>query len=196
VGDGRNTAEELLTELERDPEWVAERDARENLLERQRQDWRDAERPLTEALRQLGFEVDSAWDLVGRTAPYPEALPILLEHLSRPYPDRVREGIARALAVRGDARFAWDELRRLYEAEPPETDAKQGLAAALSAICDKTLVDDLAALAKDPKQGPTRILFVRAFRRLRAIAIVDELAADPQFSAEIEHLRRQGSRST
>ena len=62
--------------------------------------------PLVEALAQCGCVVKSVWDLVSSKAPYPAAIPVLLEHLSKPYPDRVREGIARALArARGTRRL-------------------------------------------------------------------------------------------
>lgn len=39
--------------------------------------------------------------------------------VERPYPDRVREGIARALAVR-DAKFGLDVLKRLYAGKRTE----------------------------------------------------------------------------
>ena len=90
--------------LEADPEYVARGDKEEQERQRQVAQWRRAEAPLVEELRESGFEVDSAWDLVNTSTPYPRALPILVKHLERPYPDRVREGIARALAV-GDAQF-------------------------------------------------------------------------------------------
>lgn len=113
--------------------------------------WRRAETPLAQELRAAGLAVESAWDLVNTSAPCPAALPVLLIHLSRPYPDRVREGIARALAVR-DARFAWETLVRLYRDEPAGTDAKDGLAVALAAVSD----DEVVALARDAVHGDSR----------------------------------------
>jgi len=124
--------------LEAAPEWVAARNARDAEDARRLAEWRAAEAPLVAELRDAGFDVESAWDLVNTAEPYPAALPILLKHLSRPYPDRVREGIARALAVRGDAAFAWDELCQLYDQEPAGTDAKEGIAVALAAIRKST----------------------------------------------------------
>jgi hypothetical protein len=128
------TAQELLAELEADPEWMAGLNARDAERARRDNEWRAAEAPLVAELRDAGFDVKSAWDLVNTPQPYPEALPILLKHLVRPYPDRVREGIARALAVRGEAAFARDELCQLYDNEPDGTDAKTGMAVALAAI--------------------------------------------------------------
>ncbi len=66
------------------------------------------EAPLVADLRGLGFDVESAWDLFNRKEPcrkdvpippYPEAVPILVEHLSRGYPFDIREGVVRALTA-------------------------------------------------------------------------------------------------
>ena len=54
---------------------------------------------------------------------YEAALPILLEHLEKPHPGRVREGIARALAV-PEAKFGWDTFMHMYRDEE-ERDAKE-----------------------------------------------------------------------
>ena len=85
--------------------------------------------------------------------PYPDALPILLKHLALPYPDRVREAIARSLAVRRDARFAWDELVRIYREELAGTDTKAGLAVAIAATADRSTLDELIGLAENPRHG-------------------------------------------
>src|SRR3712207_4152728 len=93
------TAAELMTELESDPDYVARRRRRDRELQQRTATLREAEAPLVGDLHRAGFDVASAWDLANTSTPYPEALPVLVEHLQRPYPDRVREGIARALAV-------------------------------------------------------------------------------------------------
>jgi hypothetical protein len=95
---------------------------------------------------------------------YPDALPILLEHLGRPYPDRVREGIARALAVR-DAKFGWEALTRVYRHEEAGTDAKDGLAAAIAAVADDEVIDQVIGLARDATHGDSRLLLLRALAR-------------------------------
>jgi hypothetical protein len=159
---GKTTAEELIAELKSDRVWLAAREEEERELRRKQAEWRQAEAPLVDELREAGFHVDSAWDLVNMSTPYPEALPILLEHLQRPYPDRVREGIARALAVR-DAKLGWDTLTRLYRQEKAGTDAKDGLAAALAATVTSETVDELIGLVRDPPHGESRLLLLRGF---------------------------------
>jgi len=76
--------------------------------------------------------VASAWDLVNKTDPYDDALPVLLGHLEGGgYPDRVMESLGRAIAVRAAGVF-WDQLKALYlRAKNPGEE--EGLALALAA---------------------------------------------------------------
>ena len=170
-----------MAELEADPEYVARQHQREAELQRKAATWRQAEAPLVEELRAAGCEVESAWDLVNTSTPYPAALPILLEHLDRSYPDRVREGIARALAVR-DAKFAWEPLTRLYREELTGSNTKNGLAVALAAISHDDVVDDLISLARDVAHGGSRILLLHGLRRSgapQARAALARFSEDP-----------------
>lgn len=191
---GSKTAAELMAELQADPEYVADRQRRDDELARREAEWRLAEAPLVEELRTAGFEVDSAWDLVNTSTPYPAALPILLRHLQRPYPDRVREGIARALAVR-DSRFGWESLAQLYREEPAGTDAKDGLAVALSAAADEDVADQLIDLAGDDEHGDSRLLLLRGLKRLEASqarTAFERFAADAVLGEESRRLLRGG----
>lgn len=182
--------------------WLKETGQYEAMMERLRQaeaereardaEWQCAEAPLVEALRAAGFAVESAWDFVQTAEPYPGAVPILLEHLQRPYPDRVREGIARALAV-PEARPAWHLLVRLYRDETlPDT--KSGLAVALSAIADDAVLDELLTLIRDVRHGETRILLLGALERSRdrrARAALMSLGTDPELGLEIRDIHRR-----
>ena len=188
--EGAKTAAELMAELQADPQYVAEQQRRDEELARKAAEWRAAEAPLIAELRAAGFEVESAWDLVNTSTPYPKALPILLEHLERSYPDRVREGIARALAVR-DAKFGWRRLVRLYRAEEARTDAKSGLAVALAASADDEVIDEVISLAREPVHGESRILLLRALKRSRAPhahAALEAFTDDPVLGQEARRL--------
>jgi hypothetical protein len=103
----QRTAAELMAELSRDPEFVERRRQQEEARQRQESDLRRAQQPLIDELRSVNLAVQSVWDVVNSASPYPRAVPILVRHLQLPYPDRVREGIARALAV-PEARSSWD----------------------------------------------------------------------------------------
>ena len=189
------SAAELMAELQADRGFVAERERREDDLRRREAVWREAEAPLVQELRAAGVAVESVWDLVNTAAPYPAAVPILLAHLERPYPDRVREGIARALAV-PEASFSAETLIRLYRQEPPGTDAKQGLAVALAQAAGD---DELIALAGDPAHGTSRALLLDALARSpapRARAALDALTGDPEVGEEARRLMRKELRDS
>lgn len=158
-------------------------------------EFRRAATPLINELKAAGFEVESPWDLVNTSEPYPEALPILLKHLQRPYPDAVREGIARALAVK-PARFGWDVFKHLYKAEP-EGRAKDGLAVAIGVTADDDMIDQVIALARDRRNGPSRLLLLRALEKSkdpRARAALMELGTDPDLQKEIPVILRRLAR--
>ncbi|HET6585411.1 MAG TPA: hypothetical protein VFG69_18260 [Nannocystaceae bacterium] len=161
-------------------------------LQRRVSELRRAEAPLLEELRAAGCTVESAWDLVNTTASYSGALSILLDHLPRPYPGAVREGIARALAVR-DAKFAWDALTRLYREEQEER-VKDGLAVAIAAVADAELIGEVIALARDPRHGSSRLLLLSALERSadpRAKAALMELGTDPDLTKEVQVILRR-----
>jgi len=182
-----------MAELEADPEYMAQQEQGDAELRHKAEEWRRAEAPLVDELRGAGFEVDSAWDLVNTSTAYPAALPILLEHLGRPYPDRVRESIARALAVR-DAKFGWEALTQLYRQEEAGTDAKDGLAVALAAASDDKVVDEVIALSRDAGHGESRLLLLRGLARSKAPqarSALEQFSDDPVLGQEARRLTKQ-----
>jgi hypothetical protein len=185
---GGRTAAEFMAELEADPEYVRERDAAEAERQARKRELRQAEQPIVADLRRAGFEVDSVWSLAGSSDPYPAAVPVLLDHLQRGgYPDRVMEGLAQALAVK-QASVVWDAMRDLYlSARGPGE--MVGLAAALAASATADDLDGMIALLDAEDRGETRILFVRAIKRVggaRGLALVESLRSDPTFGREAE----------
>lgn len=192
IEPGKTTLSELRDLLAADAQWVEGRAKEDERRQRMAERWERAEVPLVRDLQAAGLSVVSVWDLVNTSEPYPDALPILLRHLERPYPDRVREGIARAMAVRGGAKFAWNRLCELYRQEPVDTDAKNGLAVALAAVVDESTMEELIALLRDVRHGESRIFFVRPVSRSRdprAREALDELADDPHLQREIALMR-------
>lgn len=158
--------------------------------------------PIVAELRMLGLELESVWDLVSRPSNYPEAIPVLLNHLQKPYSDRTREGIARALSIRFPAvRAAWPILVKEYRNTPEgwgivapddtvnvKLGAKDGLACTLCvAVTDETM-EEFIGLIKDPANGESRILLLKPLRKSKnpqAKIVLEELASDPVFAKEI-----------
>jgi len=182
----RTTAAELMAELNANPVFVAARRSEQEERDRREAEWQRAENPLVEDLRAAGFNVNSAWDLVNTSTPYPAALPILLGHLPRDYPDAVREGIARALAT-PVARFGWGTFVEMFRRETSKR-ARSGLAVAIAATADDTVLEELIALASDRAYGPSRLLLLRALERsrdARARTALEGLASDPELTKEV-----------
>jgi hypothetical protein len=180
------TAAELMAKLNADPKYVAERQREEEARQQRAAEWRQAEAPLVDELKAAGFNVESAWDLVNTPSSYPAAVPILLEHLPQQYPAVVREGIARALAV-PEAKIGWNLLTRLYR-EEQQGRAKDGLAVAIAAAADDDLLEDVIALTRDSRHGPSRLLLLSALEHSassQARSALMDLRTDPELKNEV-----------
>lgn len=178
---GAVSAEELADELESNPDWVRDRDAWEaERLERARR-LREAEQPIVADLRAVGVMVESIWDLVNTSDPYPATLPVLMEHLERGgYPERVMEGLGRALAVKPAVAF-WERLKALWldARNPGEED---GVAVALAACATKKQLEDLIDFLSVEERGESRIFFIRSIVRVggdRGYEVLESLRDDP-----------------
>jgi hypothetical protein len=190
------TAAEAMVEFEKDPTFVERR--RQRKEERRRAEEADvhAEAPVVEELRKAGVSITSVWDLVNTGNPYAQSLPILLDHLQRPYPDAVREGISRAMAVPA-AKFAWPALVKLYRQEHPGQ-AKDGMAVAIANVVDDETLEELIALAGDAQHGESRLLLLNALERSRlpqARKALMDLGGDPALHKEVQRILRRKKRA-
>lgn len=151
----RVKAKKSMTAMELDelllscPEWVAQNAEREAKRAAAEAQFRAEEEPMIADLAEVGFEVGSVWDLVNTNKSYPAAIPILLDHLRRPYHKDIRNGIIRALTVK-DAKgivggIILDELHG-------ETDEENrwALANALTVVADRADRQAIHALLDDP----------------------------------------------
>lgn len=181
------TAAEALAKLRADPAYMKMRAEQDAELAARGARLKVEEAPLLKDLDTAGWRVNSVWDLVNISKPYPTAIPILLSHLKKPYSDRIREGIARALAV-PDATGAWSTLRAEYEASPEGSGVKSGLAAALSATSTDNVIGELAMIARNPSNGSSRLLLLNGLRKSRSPVAREALADlkdDPVLAKEI-----------
>jgi len=193
------TAGELMAELEANPEWVEKRRQREEARRHRRQFRRRAEEPLVRDLRIAGSQVDSVWDLVGTREPYPQAIPILLDHLEEEYPAKIKEGIARSLAVRVLSPEHWQViLRHFIDEVEPET--KFALALVLKANARPEHVTVLEGLVMDPRSGKGRVILAQGLYDLKGDdakselkSILEPLVSDPEIGESIAKLLKTGS---
>jgi hypothetical protein len=172
--------------LRSDPEYRAKVEAVEAERQERVRLLREAERPIVADLRAGGVVVDSVWDLVNTSEPYPSALPVLMEHLERGgYPERVMESLGRALAVRPSVSY-WERLttRWLEARDPGEED---GAAVALAACATQAQLDDLIAFLSVEERGQSRIYFIRPILKVggdRGRQVIEALRDDPMFGDE------------
>lgn len=191
----RKTAAELMAELAADPEYRAAVAQDEAMRQARSAILRTAENPIVTDLNTVGVQVDSVWDLVNTAEPYPDALPVLLDHFERGgYPDRVMESLGRALAVKPSVEW-WDRLRERYlgARNPGEED---GAAVALAACATSEQLDDLIGFLSIARRGESRIYFLRPIQRLGGRAgreILESLRNDPTFGKEASALLGRSS---
>ena len=153
------TAEEVVREkqerLQTDPQYRAQVEAVEAERAERVRALCEAEAPVVADLRRAGVSVASVWDLVNTSEPYPDALPVLMEHLERGgYPDRVMESLGRALAVKPAVTY-WERLKALY-ASPDRQGQQEGLVVALAASATKAQLDDLISFLGWFERGSAR----------------------------------------
>jgi len=194
------TAAELAAKLNSSAEMIARRQLDDKQRAEQRMRLIIEEGPLLEDLREVGWNVNSVWDFVNISTPYPEVIPVLLKHLTLPYSDRVKEGIARALAVPEEAvREAWPVLIEEFQkysmdngvdvsgnSKKLQLGAKVGLACALAIA-----VTDLISLVADERYGESRVILLNALkkRRKKDVAVklaLDDFLKDPALKNEIK----------
>ena len=188
------SAEQYMKQREKDPEYLRQKAEREKWLAEREAYLAEAEAPLLADLASLGFPVESAWSLSTKYADYTRAIPLLIEHLHRPYPEAIVVGIVRSLAIKAARKTVWPVLVDEYrKTDPKRKWVKDGLAAALSEVVDRSTLRQLIELARDLSQGESRLLLLTGIRRSRqpeAKQAIEELSTDPQLAKEIASWRR------
>ena len=190
--EGPVSVSEFMAQLKDDTEYQRRKAAFDAGLQRRAGALRVAEQPIVRNLRLVGVQVDSVWDLVNTSEPYPTALPVLIEHLERGgYPDRVMESLGRALAVKPSVAY-WDRLKARY-LTPRNPGEEDGAAVALAASATNVQLDDLIGFLALPERGESRIYFIRPILKgggQRGREVVESLRSDPTFGKEARALLR------
>lgn len=201
---GPISATELKAELNRrmaeDPDYRREVEAEEARRAEESRIMLVAQQPIVADLAALGIETDSVWNLYRIPESRPKAIPVLLDHLTRPYPDKVLTGIGVALEDKS-ARAWWPELKALY-LNTSNAKVRDRLAAVLSGVATKVHYDDVLSFLVDESLGATRIYFLRPVNRIgnrmasgKGRRVIEELAADPLFEKEAKAILAGRSRS-
>lgn len=176
TGDPPKSADELMTELERDPEYQARIAAKERVrLARVAQNREDAA-PVIADLRRAGFEVDSVRELLTKKLDFRKAIPLLLGWLPRIANADVKESIVRTISVPFAkpvaARPLAEEFRRTQEGA---ASLRWAIGNALDVVADDSVADDMIELAKDRRYGKAREMVVSGLGNLSDVRVVPVL---------------------
>ena len=137
-------------------------------------------RQVCNALAKVGIVVDSIYDLVNTSAPYPEAIPVLLEWLPKINNPRIKEGVARALTLRDAghevAIALISEFKNYHVDSPQKESVKWAMGNAISvAAADKSLLDEIIALVRDKRHSRARQMLAHGLWRFKDKRAVDTL---------------------
>jgi len=142
-----------MEQLEADPEWVRQRDERRALhaasVEKLRLEMEPEHAPLMRDLAAIGMKVRSTDDVVNMSAPYPEAVPVLLRHLQTARHPVMRNSLARSLTVREARGVAGGPILRELKRER-DSEVRFAMANALTIVATRDDADEIAALLADP----------------------------------------------
>jgi len=127
-------------------------------------------------LKEKGLSISSVWDLVNSSKSYKEAIPILTNHLSRPYHIKNKEGIVRALAVKEAKGIACQAIIEEYKKTPKdEHNLRWVFGNTMSIIITEDYLDDVIEIVKDESNGDSRQMFVAALGNLGSSKTQDML---------------------
>jgi len=131
---------------------------------------------LISELCEKGIVISSIWDLVNTKMKYPEAIDILIKHLSCNYSDKNKEGIIRSLTVkeaRGKATLA---LINEYERTPKEKDNLRWIIGnAIATTMTSKDVDWIIKTVIDKSNRISRGQMIRALGNVKSNDVEDVL---------------------
>jgi len=136
------------------------------------------EKERVDELTSEGATVSSVWDLVNTKKTYPNAIPVLIKHLSKKYHYKNKEGIVRALSVKEAMGKATPALIEEYNKTPKEL-ASYLWAIGNSVFTTITIIDveKVLEIVKENSNGESRHMFILALNKVRSEK-VDQVLRD------------------
>lgn len=184
-----STAADLVRALSNDPEFLKKQELRERERLNKAKKLLEAGAPLNQALKNVGFPVESVWDLVNSKNNYSAAIYVLIEHLNIAYPKEILEGIARALATPFAIPVRLDLIQFLKSNRNIFENVSYAVCLAISATTTKDNLQETIDLVEDYSLGSCRLGLLPALKRNRKSVLVKNalirLSSDPELIAEI-----------
>ncbi len=143
-------------------------------------------RALSNELLSKGLRFSNPWEMVNSKEAYPEAIEILIRHIHKPYHDKNKEGIIRALTVKEAKGKANEELIKEYNVTPKEKDnLRWTIGNAFTVIITPEDVDRIIPIVHDKTNGMSRFRFVDALGKIKtekSKACLQTLLVDAQMA--------------
>jgi hypothetical protein len=168
----------LMDEAVKDPEASRARQLSEQ--QEKERNWAmlsEAEQPIVLDLAAAGSVVTSVYDYLVSPVRELATVRVLLDHLQRKYPARIREGIARALATTPLSRAGWPIILNEFLTEPDESvhGPKWALGLCLGLRAGPEHIADVLKVVVDVSHGHHRAPLVEALGRMRSTAAREAL---------------------
>lgn len=153
---------------------------------------KEEEKELLAELEEAGIKVDSVWDLVNRENNYPEALPILANHIAKPYTPKTLEGIVSALTVKEARGLVDNKLPKLFK-EIKDHCLRGAIGNAIAVVSTEKDLDSIILLLEDRESyGEARYFLIEAIARIqrdKSIPLIMSYLDDPYiYHAAIKEL--------
>jgi len=181
--------EEKARLMREDPDYRARAEQFEAELQERVLKEREASQPVLDDLRAIGIDVPSVWDLYKFPDARPKAIPVLLRHIARDYPDRVLEGIGQGLDDKA-SRAWWADLRTILR-NTQHPVVRDRVACALASCAAREHYEDLLSFLREDALGVSRIYFLRPINRIgnrisagEGLAVIESVADDPVLGKE------------
>jgi hypothetical protein len=180
--DPPKTAAELTAELQKDPEYRARMQRREQQQRENAESYNAAAEQVLKDLGAIGFRVNTVSELRHERRQYRAAIPTLLRWLPRISDRHVKEEIIRTLSVPWAKPTAApvfiDEFRKAED-----EGVRWALANGLEVVADDAVFEDLVQLVRDKNNGKAREMLAVALGNMkdpRAVAVLIDLLGDAE----------------
>jgi hypothetical protein len=154
---------------------------------------------LSNELKEVGSKYTDPWDMVNTRDSYPEAIDILIKHVSKGYHDKNREGIFRSLTVKEAKGKANDTLIEEYNKISKEKDnLRWVIGNAIYIIVTPKDIEAILSIVENKNNGMSRDMFVLALGKIKsekAENVLIKLLDDEEISLyALRALRRMESK--
>lgn len=197
------TAAELMAELQNNESYQELIQKKEKERQEVKKKLREDEEQLILDLDAMGVKVSSVWDLVNTTSNYKNAVPVLINHLSKSYPNKIKEGIIRALAVNEAKGLAGSTLLEEFYKVPIENkNLRWVIGSTMEVVISEKEIDEVIKIVKDKTNGISRQMFAIALGKVPSkksedvlIQVLDDDEIAPHALEALGKLKSQKAKS-